>query len=62
MDNEIAIRWFLGFLFFGVGFVLWMVRYGFQGWLYNEKAKMRFFPFVLLIVLIILTFFIFPPR
>lgn len=61
MDFVALIRWVIGVLFFLITFGIWYSNYGSEyDKFYTDSIKVRSRPFILLVVIIVITYFILP--
>lgn len=61
MDSMALIRWVIGVLFFLITWGIWYSNYGSKyDKFYTDSIKVRVRPFILFIVIIVITFLILP--
>lgn len=61
MDSMTLIRWVIGVLFFLITWGIWYSNYGSKyDKFYTDSIKIRVRPFILFIVIIVITFLILP--
>lgn len=61
MDSMALIRWIIGVLFFLITWGIWYSNYGSKyDKFYTDSIKVRVRPFILFIVIIVITFLILP--
>lgn len=61
MDSMALIRWVIGVLFFLITWGIWYSNYGSKyDKFYTDSIKIRVRPFILFIVIIVITFLILP--
>lgn len=61
MDSIALIRWVIGVLFFLITWGIWYSNYGSEyDKFYTNSIKVRVRPFILFVVIIVITYFILP--
>nr|UNJ80362.1 hypothetical protein [Morganella morganii] len=61
MDSVALIRWVIGVLFFLITWGIWYSNYGSKyDKFYTDSIKVRVRPFILFVVIIVITYFILP--